>query len=466
MKKILLLSVLFIFSCLEAFSTSKDVPFLDADPEKIISEMETNSNKVVEGHVEKNIIMSLSNCIRLALGNNPEISSAFQDILATDAQIKQTWSNFFPQIGWQTSYTHIKQLQLSDALNRNLQYDYYILGQASLQQLLYDFGVTQNEATILRLGYQANIKTFMETVNSVIRDTKDAYYKLLYCYEAEQVAQRNVDNYQQFYDQAKAFYTTGLNPKIDVTIALSNLSRSKLQLISAQNDINTAIANLNNIMGIPRLTPYKLSESLEFSPIDISFEDTVEIAKKSRPDLKRSLILLEQARQNVKLAQKAFMPTITAQGEYQRGGKHWTSNDGWNIGLALNFTGINVAQIINNINEARYLYDKQIAEAKKMQNDVFLEIQTAFIKLNEKSNQLPVAILQLKQSKENFELSFGRYRVGVASPIEYREAENTYTSAQLTYYNALYEYNSAKADLEKAIGTNLPKSASVVDLEK
>ena len=300
-------------------SASKDVPFLDVDPEKIISEMDTNSNKVVEGHVEKNIVMSLSNCIRLALGNNPEISSAFQDILAADAQIKQTWSNFFPQIGWQTSYTHIKQLQLSDALNRNLQYDYYILGQASLQQLLYDFGVTQNEATILRLGYQANIKTFMETVNSVIRDTKDAYYKLLYSYEAEQVAQRNVDNYQQFYDQAKAFYTTGLNPKIDVTIALSNLSRSKLQLISAQNDINAAIANLNNIMGIPRITPYKLSESLEFSPIDISFEDTVEIAKKSRPDLKRSLILLEQARQNVKLAQKAFMPTITGQGEYQRG---------------------------------------------------------------------------------------------------------------------------------------------------
>ena len=100
-----------------------------------------------------------------------------------------------------------------------------------------------------------------------------------------------------------------------------------------------------------------------------------------------------------------------------------------------------------------------------MQNNVFLEIQSAYIKLNEKSNQLPVAILQLKQSKENFELSFGRYRVGVASPIEYREAENTYTSAQLTYYNALYEYNSAKADLEKAIGTNLPKSASVVDLQ-
>lgn len=453
--KYLAIIILLCINSLYVFAAQKDAPYLDKDPEKIISDMDTNSDKVVLGHIEKNIDMSLQNCIRLALGNNPQISAAFQDILVSDAQMKETWSKFFPQISWQTSYSHIKQLQLSDAFGRNLQFDYYILGQVTLHQLLYDFGVTQNEATILRLGYDSNRKIFAETVNKVIRDTKDAYYKLLYCYEAEKIAQRNVDNYQQFYNQAKAFYTTGMNPKVDVTIAQANLSRAKLQLISAQNNINTAMATLNSIMGIPRLKPYKLTQELEYTPINMTFEDTVELAKKSRPDLKRSLILVEQARQNVKLAQKSFMPTLAAQGEYQRGGKHWTSNDGFNIGMYLNFTSINFAQIKNNIAQARYLYDKQIAQAKQMQNDIFLEIQTAFIKLNEKSNQLPVAILQLKQSKENFELSFGRYRVGVASPIEYREAENTYTNAQLTYYNSLYEYNSAKADLEKAIGMNL-----------
>ena len=80
--------------------------------------------------------------------------------------------------------------------------------------------------------------------------------------------------------------------------------------------------------------------------------------------------------------------------------------------------------------------------------------------------QLPVAILQMKQSKENYELSYGRYRVGEASPIELRDAETTYEQAQLTYYTALYEYNSAKAELEKAIGKNIVDDNDSVDLEK
>ena len=79
-----------------------------------------------------------------------------------------------------------------------------------------------------------------------------------------------------------------------------------------------------------------------------------------------------------------------------------------------------------------------------------MEIQTAYIKVEEKRNQLPVAILQVKQAKENYELSFGRYRVGEGSPTELKDSENTYEQAQLTYYTALYEYNSARAQLEKS----------------
>ena len=75
--------------------------------------------------------------------------------------------------------------------------------------------------------------------------------------------------------------------------------------------------------------------------------------------------------------------------------------------------------------------------------------------LEEKKNQMPVAILNVKQSKENYELSYGRYRVGEASPTELKDAQINYQQAQLSYYNALYQYNSAKASLEKAIGKNI-----------
>ncbi len=424
---------------------------------------EVNPTQIISGSVVKNINMTLGNCIQIALGNNPEINSAFQDILASDSKIKQIWSNFFPQFSWQTSYSHIKQLQLSDALSRNLQYDYYLLGHVSLQAMLYDFGVTQNQATIARLGYDANKQTFGAIVNDVIYKTKAAYFKVQYAYEAEKVAQRTVDNYQQFYDQARAFYNIGLNPKVDVTIAQANLSNAKINLIQAQNRVNVALAELNNVMGVPYIEKYNIDQKLEYTPMQISFEDAICIARNARPELKRAEILVEQARQSVKLAKKAFFPSIDATGEYMRGGKHWTSNDGWNIGLALDFPMINAALIRNQIKEANYLYDRELANAQKTQNDVYLEIQTAFLNLNEKRNQLPVAEIQVKQAIENFELSFGRYKVGEASPIELREAENTLRNAQLTYFNSLYEYNTARAQLEKSIGQNI---ANTINLKR
>ena len=118
-------------------------------------------------------------------------------------------------------------------------------------------------------------------------------------------------------------------------------------------------------------------------------------------------------------------------------GKSWNSNYGYNIGGYLIFPTINGLLIRNEIKEARYLYDKELANARNTQNSIYLEIQNAYLKLDEKRNQLPVAILQVKQSKENYELSYGRYRVGEASPTELKDAETTYEQSQLTYYTAL-----------------------------
>lgn len=453
-----LIFIIFIFLMLFVQVNAKEIkniyPNTDADMAEVIS-----------GSIDYTVDMTLDNCIKIALGNNPEILSAFEDILVNDSKIKQIWSNFFPEISWQTSWSHIKQLQLSDAFNYNLEYEYYILGQISLNQMLYDFGVTQNQATIQRLGCESSKKTFASVVNDVIYKTKNAYYELLYSYEAEKVAQMNVDNYQAFYNQAQALYSIGFNPKIDVTIAQVNLSKAKMSLISAKNLINTSTAKLNNIMGVPYIEKYNIKGKLDYNPFDMSFQDTVALASDSRPELKKAQIDVEKARQNVKLAKKAYFPQLELDGTYQEGGKHWTSNNGWQIGIYLNFPIINGANIYNQIKEAKYLYDRELANTKKIQNNIYLDIQTSYLKLHEKENQLPVAALQVKQALENYELSKGRYSVGEASPIEMREAQNTLADSKLQYFKSLYEFNSAKAELEKNIGINLNSKSKFLGIK-
>ena len=179
---------------------------------------------LIVGGVEEVMDVSLEECLKYALGNNPRIQAAMQDVFASDARIKQAWSSYFPQVSWQTGYSRIKQLQLSDALGENLIFNYFILGQVSASQMLYDFGVTQNQVTIRKLDSQGYKVSLTGTVNDVLCEVKKSYYAFQYALESKKVAEEMVQRYEAFYNQAKAFYMAGTSPKVDVTIAEVNLS--------------------------------------------------------------------------------------------------------------------------------------------------------------------------------------------------------------------------------------------------
>lgn len=441
----------------EEFPESSDVePRINADSPDAI---------VIKGGVEEVMDINLEDCLKYALGNNPKIQAALQDVFASDARIKQAWSSYFPQFSWQTGYTRIKQLQLSDALGRNLVFNYFVLGQISASQMLYDFGVTQNMVTIRKLDNQGYKIMLTGTVNEVICEVKKAYYNLQYALESKKVAEEMVNRYESFYEQAKAFYMAGTSPKVDVTIAEVNLSNSKLMLIQADNAVEIAMAKLNNTMGLPYANRYNISDNLMYNSCDISLKEAINIAKESRPEFQLAEIKVEEARQNVKLVKKSYFPTITMEGQYQVGGRSFTSNYGYNFGGYLNFPTINGMLIKNEIKEAKALHSREQATANDTRNNIYFEIQQAYYSMIEKKNSIPVSFLGLKQAKENYELSYGRYKVGVGNPVELKEAQVQYQNAMLQYYNSLYQFNNSRADLEKYIGKNLADGEVILDVE-
>lgn len=433
----------------------------DVEPK---TESSGESDLTIKTGIENTIDVNLDDCIRLALGNNPRIQSAMQDIYASDSRIRQTWSAYFPQFSWQSGYSRIRQLQLSDALQENLVYNYWLLGQISGSQMLYDFGVTQNKATIKRLENQAYRTILTGTVNDVVYNVKDAYYNLQYTIEANRVAKETVLKYQHFYEQAKDFYRVGTKSKIDVTIAEVNLSNAKLTLIQSDHAIKIAMARLNNAIGIPYLTKYNISDKLRYDACDLNLEQVIEITQNSRPEFKLADIKVEQSRQNLQLVKKNWLPWLSIEGQFEVGGRHPDSNYGYLWGGYINFPTINGMLIKHQLREARSQYTKQQAESINTKNNIYLEVQKNFYSLNEKKNKIPVAYLGMKQAKENCELSEGRYRVGVGNPIELNDAQVQYHTSQLTYYKTMYEYNSARANLEKSIGKNLAADEVKLDI--
>lgn len=424
-------------------------------PESINVEPIVNNQEILEAGIENVIEVNLDDCLRLALGNNPKIQSAMQDVFASDARIKQVWSNYFPQFSWQSGYSRIRQLQLSDVFQENLIYNFWVSGQISGTQLLYDFGVTKNQALIRTLDKQGYKIILTNVINDVVYKVKDAYFNLLYALEAQRIEEANVKEYERFYEQAKNFYTSGVKPKIDLTIAEVNLSNSKLMLIQANHAVYAAMANLNNTIGIPYYTKYNLSEKLQYDDLGINIDKAVEICEKSRSEFKLADIKVEQAKQNLKLAKKVWFPQFIAQGQFEVGGRHPDSNYGYTFGAYINFPVVNGMQIKYQLREANMLYSKSQADAKTTKNNIYLQVQNAYYQFDEKKNKIPVAYISMKQAKENFMLSSGRYKAGVGNPTELNDAQISYNNAQLVYYKTLYEYNSARASLEKAIGKNL-----------
>ena len=460
--KLFIIIFIIIFTPLNAFAGVRGnlpVDELNSNFEKFpeSSEVEPDIGEVfiIKGGVEEVKEITLDECIRLALGNNPRILSAMQDVFASDARIRQVWSTYFPQLSWQTGYTRIRQLQLSDVFQENLVYNYFLLGQISVSQLLYDFGVTQNQATIRKLDNQGYKIILTGTINDVICEVKKDYYNFQYTLESKKIAEDMLEKYEAFYEQAKSFYKSGVAPKVDVTIAEVNLSKAKLALIQTDNSIKIAMARLSNSMGLPYSSKYAISDNLTYLPCDITLDCAINTAKDCRPEFKLADIRVEEARQNLKLMKKSYFPTLTAEGQYQIGGRTFTSNYGYNFGGYLNFPTINIMLIKNEIKEAKALYSREVSNAANTKNNIYYEIQQSYYNMTEKKNSIPVAFLGLKKAKENYELSYGRYKVGVGDPVELKDAQSQYKDALSEYYNSLFQYNSTRADLEKNIGKNL-----------
>lgn len=420
-----------------------------------VGNLEDRSTKIT-GTIQKTLEFNIADCLELALINNPRIKAAYASASAQNAAKNQTLSNYSPRVNINAGISRVKPDTSGLGGMKADSYTKYLLGTIGVSQLVYDFGTTQNQFTIDKLAWESSKTQIESVVNEVIYAVKESYYGLLYAIAAKQTALETVEQYKEMYNQAKAFYEAGVKPKVDVTIASANLANASTKLIEAASSVDIAVSRLNNAMGLPFVSAYVIDTSIPYQDVNISMKEAVEIANANRPDLKISLLGMEQANQYVKLAQKSYFPSLEFRGNISVGGRDSLTETSWyDAGGYLNFPIINPFLIRNQIVQAKALYEQQKYSTKSTVNDIYYEIQQSYVKLTDAKERIPSAKLTVKEAKESYDLSKGRYRVGVCDAIELRDAQVQYANAKLAYISALYAYNSAKAQLERAIGQTI-----------
>lgn len=408
--------------------------------------------------------VTLVDCIKLAITHNPAIMSAISNAEIYKSQIGQAWSNYFPTLSAGISYSRNDTLMtmsnpgsFSKMMNRR--YGMYYIPTLSANMLLFDFGFTKANADAAKRNYESSRFDAETSIESVIYNVKVAYYNMVFAQLQKLVYEDTVNDYELQLKQAKAYYEIGKKAKIDVTTAEYNLGNARVNLIKAKNTLELAAVELANAVGIPEMENVILKDKLNSKVYDVEFDKLIKTAEASRPSLLSAKKKMDSAELGIRAAKRSFTPTVNAFGSYDRGGPKMDTDYGYQFGVQMQYSGVNLMLLKKQVDQAKASYKKSVADYEQEKQNVYLEVKSAFISLMNSKDSLEVSKLALQQAKEQQYQAFRRYQVGLGNAIEFKDAENTYLNAQLSYYSNLLDYNINAAELERVIGAPVRESS-------
>ncbi|MBQ8669030.1 TolC family protein [bacterium] len=405
--------------------------------------------------------VSLTDCIKLAITHHPTIMSAISNAEIYKSKIGQAWSNYFPTISAGTSMSRNNMfMTMGGNFTRMIdqKYNLFYVPTMSADMLLFDFGKTKAQADYAKRTWESTRYDAETSIENVIYNVKVRYYNMVFAKLQKMVYENTVEDYELQLKQATAYYDIGKKAKIDVTYADYNLGKAKLNLIKAKNTEELASVQLANAVGIPELENVVLKDSLNENEYEVNFPDLIKIAEESRPSLLSAKKRMDAAELAVRSTKRAFTPNISGFGSYQHGGRQIYSDNGYQVGVQLNYSAFNLMLLKKQVDEANATYKKFVADYEQERQNVYLDVKSAYINLMNSYDSIAVSKLALQHAKEQQYQAFRRYQVGLGDAIEFKDSENIYLNAQLDYYSTLLQYNINAAELERVIGAPIRSS--------
>jgi outer membrane protein len=412
-------------------------------------------------------VLTLKKAIEIALKNQPAIEAQGGQVASGEAKLGQARGNYYPRASISSAYTRISPVTSQTALTTSSSglppgsfvptgvtgqsYEQYA-AVGSLSQLLFDFGKTGAQVDAQKLSTQAARYDLANTKEQVVFDVKQAYYTLLGTQRAISVAGESVDQFKKQLDRARVLYAVGSKPKFDVTKAEADLSNAEVNLIKAEYGVRVARVTLNNAMGLPDVSSYTVEDDLFSGATELSFEDAVQIAFSDRPDLLSLQNRKEAARQSIKAAQRAHLPTVNGSATLTYVGNGFPLDYGWTAGVVMVlplFTGfVTTYQVA----EAQASLTVASANERSLRQTIVLDLEQGYLALNEATKRMRSTEVALRQARETVELATERYAAGLAIAIEMTDALSAHANAELAHIGALYDRKVAQACIDKAIG--------------
>jgi outer membrane protein len=389
--------------------------------------------------------LTLQQAEALALRNNPQITVAKLNALVAWQYVREARSALLPTAS--LSFTAVDSEAGSritaGGLNNPIVFPRAATG-ATVSQIITDFGRTTNLLGSSAFHAQAEDKNSAATAADITLAVDRAFYSALENKALVTVAQQTVDARQVFTDKIQALAKAKLKSDIDLSFAKVDVARAKLLLLEAQNNFQTSLAVLSAILGYADQQNFLLAEpSGDVAAPAPDAQPLIFQAMQQRPEIAALTLQTQSVEKNAHAEHDLWRPTISAlgvAGSTPVRDDHITPN--WYGAVGVN---VNIPVFNGFLYNARAkVADLQTEAARQrlmdLRNSIARDVRIAWEDTQRAYQRLEVTQQLREQADLALELAQQRYNLGLASIVEFSQAQLAQTEAQIADTDARYQY--------------------------
>ncbi|MBW7983124.1 outer membrane channel protein TolC [Enterobacillus tribolii] len=397
-----------------------------------------------------------------ALASNPDLRKAAATRDAAYEKINESRSPLLPQLGLGANASYTNGMRDSDGLNSK---NYG--GTLSLTQTLFDMSLwrqlslTEKQAGIQDVSYQSSQQTLM-------LESATAYFNVLRAIDALSYTESNKQAIYHQLDQTTQRFNVGLVAITDVQNARAQYDQVLANEVTARNNLDNSLENLRQITGqyYSQLASLNVDRFSTKRPENVS--NLLRDAEQRNLQLLTARLNQDLAREQIKLAQTGYMPTLSLSAssgvsntDYNSYPKNTlspsagkSSYDGQNqIGLNFNLPLYSGGATNSQVKQAQYNFVGASEGLESAHRAVVQNVRSSYNNITASISGVEAYKQAVISAQSSLDATQAGYEVGTRTIVDVLNATTQLYSAKQNLSTARYDYLISLLNMKYAQGS-------------
>ena len=429
--------------------------------------------------------LTLEESLQLAEVNSPQLKAAASRVDQAKSGLRAAIAAWYPTVDLSASglpeYFKSYSYRNPDFVTNNETYGRQWRVNGSLQvswDLINPARVPQIAAA--RDRFERAGDSYLIALRDLRLEVQTAYFALQQADEGVRIGQDSVKASLVSYRDARARFNAGVNTKLDVLEAETQLARDRNILTANRRDQETQRRNLARVLGLPQdVTPTAATPARPLGLWEPTLQESIVAAYNYSEELDQLIldISINNSQANASLA--AVQPVVrfvnSTSASRTEGQNGQTSRSDIDMGDftygVQNSTALTASWRLFDGGRARaeYRRSKQAAEESRLnfartRDQIRLQVERSFFGLRAAIQNIDTTATEVLSSQESLRLSQLRVQAGVGVQREVVNSQRDLTQAELKYARALNDYNTNLVTLQRRTGLDALIACNAVSL--